>query len=439
MSSPIPFLPHNINPRRTKPLATILCLFDYKATTGFATVSSNILQQLTAAFGQQDDPRMTFDVVPINYFGDPAPFMDGPYIRVFPLKEGEYQADPFGRFSFLRMLKQGDYAGIFVIQDPGTVTAMLPLLKEIKLSKKKENRKSFKSLFYFPMDSTPLNMFFEKGTDKDLAFIDQLVTYTEYGRREILKKRPDLQLKLSVIPHGCNNQDFFAMGDRDIKEFRESYFGDNAHKIIITNVNRNQFRKDIPSTMLGVQQFLENNPGRKGKVFLYLHMHPADEYGWDLRLIGDQLGWVEGIDYGFPPKGQENSGVDVVTLRGIYNSSDLFLTTTTGEGWGLTVTEAMQCGCPVIAPDHTSLREIGAYGARVWPLCEFTPYCAPDDSVLRQQVSYQEVSEQIENVLGELSLGESSKVFNALDYAESLDWSRVGELWVKKFEKLFIR
>jgi glycosyltransferase involved in cell wall biosynthesis len=38
--------------------------------------------------------------------------------------------------------------------------------------------------------------------------------------------------------------------------------------------------------------------------------------------------------------------------------ADLLITTTTGEGWGLSITEAMASKLPVVAPNHTACREI---------------------------------------------------------------------------------
>ena len=55
-------------------------------------------------------------------------------------------------------------------------------------------------------------------------------------------------------------------------------------------------------------------------------------------------------------------------LNELYNCFDCFVTTTTAEGWGLTVTEAMATKTKVICPIHTSLSEITDYGKLVIPL-----------------------------------------------------------------------
>ncbi len=49
------------------------------------------------------------------------------------------------------------------------------------------------------------------------------------------------------------------------------------------------------------------------------------------------------IEYYYSPK-QE-------ILRALYNDASIFLGTSLGEGWGLTVSEAMQCGCTIVCTD----------------------------------------------------------------------------------------
>jgi len=44
-------------------------------------------------------------------------------------------------------------------------------------------------------------------------------------------------------------------------------------------------------------------------------------------------------------------------LRDLYNSAHCFVMPSVGEGWGLTLIEAMATGCPCIAPMHTGIAE----------------------------------------------------------------------------------
>ena len=99
--------------------------------------------------------------------------------------------------------------------------------------------------------------------------------------------------------------------------------------------DRNQPRKDIPATIFGFIEAKKIWPESLPKPFLYLHMHPKDPLGWDLRAIMSQTNLIEGIDYKLLPQKYEKEMVGIHTLNQIYNSADLFITTTLAEGWGL--------------------------------------------------------------------------------------------------------
>jgi glycosyltransferase involved in cell wall biosynthesis len=450
----------------------VLCLFDYLATTGFATVSQNIVKELRRRFGD----RLHLDIIPINYLSKlratvpftsttGMPYAIGQLIevkeyhglldyekqcfeqaeteiwedsrtRILPISHGERINDAYGRFSLLRYLNDFDYDGCFIMQDPGLAVGMMPNLLEVAENRRKAGKKRTRTLFYFPIDSVPLSFFFNEEKEKDLSYFDSLVAYTEFGRHEVLKQRPDLAKKLRVIPHGCNPKHFYPIGPSARDAFRKEYFGEIAgRKFIIANINRNQFRKDIPSTILGFAEYKKRYD--KSDVFLYLHMNRADlPMGWDLPVVLDQVGLKEGIDYGFPPEDKENAQTSIETLNKIYNACDLYLSTTTGEGWGLSVTEAMMCSLPVIAPYNTSLMEITGRGERAWLLQETFPYCAIYDSVIREQVNYLEVAERI-NEMRENPEMTKQKVTKALEYMQTLTWRKICYKWEEEFLRLF--
>lgn len=63
-----------------------------------------------------------------------------------------------------------------------------------------------------------------------------------------------------------------------------------------------------------------------------------------------------------PPEYNEQVGFKRDFLNVLYNCADALISTTTGEGWGLTTTEAMAAGTPVIIPGNTSALEIVGEG-----------------------------------------------------------------------------
>jgi glycosyltransferase involved in cell wall biosynthesis len=399
----------------------ILYLGDYVARTGFATVNKNIVRELKKHYGE----ALQLDIVAINYFGEPYYEDDNTY--VISARLNDVKDDPFGRYFFLKMLKESnEYDGIFICQDLGVIVPIIELIDSIKAEKREKNQKGFKSIFYFPVDCS---LIYE--LTKGLQFFDVLVTYTEYGRGEVLKQRQELKGKIKVLPHGNNSKDFYPLPEDEIAKFRKEYFGENADKFIISNINRNQPRKDIGCTIIGFKEYLEINPNS----FLYLGMNSQDPLGNDLRIVINQLGLKEDIHVKFLPKEYEKTGgVSIEILNLIYNASDIFVTTTLGGGWELTVTEAMACRLPIIAPKNTSLIEIG--NGRVTYLEDYELRVGTDN-IIRQSSFSSELAEKIDFINKKI-LSNDKDLISMLDNAQlfvgSLEWSIVCKRWIEYFK-----
>lgn len=404
----------------------MLALWDYNSFTGFATVSKNLVINWQKIFGA----TMKLDIVAVNYFGDD--YSEGENIRVISAKGRDVAKDDFGRYVFMRSLKDIDYDLIFILQDLGVVVPMINLLQEIKDEKKKANKKQFKSILYYPVDFalTP-------NLGVGLEFFDSLATYTEYGRFHTLRLKPEIKGKLKVIPHGNNMTNFYPLPFEEAEYFRNEYFGEkNAKKFIVGSINRNQSRKDIPTTIFGFLEYWEINKDS----FLYLHMNPKDPMGWHLRTILAQTPLREGEDFMFPPQDEYNKGADVAKLNKIYNSIDCFLSTATGGGWELTVTEAMSAKKPVIIPKHTSFEHLGGTnGERAYMLETLYPIVAMVDNVIRFQSDLYEIAEKLDEVYRDInndSIILKEKVEKAYKFVESLDWSGISKTFAEEIKRL---
>lgn len=401
-----------------------LCLFDFNTFTGFATVSRNLVQQWQKFYGKD----LILHIVAVNYFGDE--YKVGDNIHVIPAKKKDIAKDDFGRYVFMASLRDGDYDLVFILQDLGVIVPTIPHIKEIKQEKIDAKKKVFKSVLYFPVDFalTP-------NLGVGLEFFDMLATYTEYGRTHVLNINKKIACK--VIPHGSNLQHFHPIEEPLKKQFREEYFGANAGKFIVGCVNRNQSRKDIPTTIFG---FMEYKDTYNKDAFLYLHMNPKDPMGWHLRTILAQTNLVEGKDFMFPPEEDYSKGADIAKLNAIYNSLDVFLSTATGGGWELTVTEAMSTRTPVVIPKHTSFQELaGKNGQRAFLLENQYPTVAMIDNIIRYQSDIFEIAEQLDKVhRGE---GVKEKVEEAFKFvhSEELKWENIARTFAENFNRLLKR
>jgi len=405
----------------------VLCLVDYMARTGFSTVAKNIVKEIKNHFGDE----ILLDIVAINYFGEPFYDEYNNYIISAPLNDDN--KDNFGRFFFLKALKEGiSYDGIFICQDLGVIVPIIEVMQHIKKERKEKNIKSFKSIFYFPVDCRLV-----PALVRDLEFFDVLVTYTEFGRNDVLRLRPELKTKLKVIPHGNNSKEFYPMNLVDTMNFRKEYFGENSNKFIITNVNRNQPRKDIPTTIFAFIEAKNNWSYELPEPFLYLHMHSNDPMGWDLRGVFIQTELIEDKDYKLLPAEYEESGAETELVNKIYNASDVFLTTTMGEGWGLTFSEAAACKTPIIAPYTTSFIEMSNYGKNAYMLYDINPACNLDN-VIREQCNRLEVADVLYDVANSINTDEhKKKIENSYNWVKKLEWNIVCKSWIEYFKNTY--
>jgi len=406
----------------------ILATFDYNCKTGFGTVSRNLVDNWKKTFGDS----LKLDIVAVNYFGDD--YMEGNNIRVISAKKRDVAEDDWGRYVFMRSLKDIDYDLIYILADLGTVVPIIPYLKDIKAEKKAQNRKQFKSILYFPVDFalTP-------NLGVGLEFFDSLATYTEFGRIHALRVNPALKGKIKVVPHGNNMENFYPLPEGEAQAFRKEYFGENADKFIVGCVNRNQTRKDLPTTIFGFLEYWENH---NKNSLLYFQTHPKDPMGWNLRVVLAQTPLREGRDFMFPPKEdyELKGGCEVSKLNKIYNSFDCFVTTATGGGWELTVTEAMSAKKPVIMPKHTSFEHLGGQnGERAYFLETLYPVCSTVDNIIRFQSDLYEISDTLDAVF-EASKANTpeyqSKIEKAYKFVESLNWADIAKVFSEEIKRL---
>ena len=401
----------------------ILCLFDYGCTTGFSNVSHNLLDQLEA----QAKGKFEFVIVGINYYGKPKQVGNR---MILPAMEISPQKDPYGRDAFLKILKEDSTLdGLFIMQDLQVMHTVKSLMDFVIVERQRFG-KPFNSIFYFPVDSD-----LAPSWCKNLESFSNLVTYTKYGISQF--KKHNSSSKIKDIPHGANFTDFYPLSLAQKKKAKEKLH--KGHDFVAITVNRNQVRKDMGSLLQGWKVFLDKQTKYKTPV-LYVHANSKDPIGYNLREAQNWIGIPdENIKYA-----DFNGGLSPFSnseLNEIYNSADVFISTTLGEGWGLTVTEAMQTKTPVICPMHTSLKEITNDGENVWGITDLHPFILFDHdfSRVRERSNPLQVGELILEVSNASKEELHKKTSQAFEKIKQLDWSNVGKTWAKFFTQIYYK
>lgn len=394
----------------------ILAYCDAPTTaTGFSTVSRNIFEAL------YNTGRYEIDVLGINYWGDPH---DLPY-RIWPTGVNGNR-DPYGREKVMSMIPQMEFDILFLLQDTFILDFVPKLIEQLKASGKK-----FKSICYFPIDGEPKTQWI-----KNVDVVDTLVAYTEFGKEQSKLVYPGCQ-DIKVIPHGANLMDYKVLPKDHVLKFKEMYFGKHADKFIVVNLNRNQHRKDIPRTIAAFKEFRKIVPNS----ILYLHMASKDQ-GWDLIEVCKSYGLNNSEDVIFPENFGPNQGYPIEVVNMIYNAADLVVSTTLGEGFGLSWVEAMATKTPVLMPNNTSLAEFITedlgYLSDSGTTTALHTVLPHDNEVIRPLVDVDDMADKMVHIYKNYDEA-LKKADNAFKWIrEELDWQgKIAKEWVATFDEAY--
>lgn len=240
----------------------------------------------------------------------------------------------------------GDYDVFFFGCDLGGSDEVFRWHREAK------SKRDFVSIAYCPIDCdlVPRDIF---------LYFDEVefaITYTNHGKKLINQYRPNLPI--SVIYLACHPETFYPLSKEEKRDARKKLFNvEDDATFIVTNVNRNQGRKDLYRTMAIFHEFHKSHTNS----VLYMHCQQQDAGGYlpataksiDMRLKADSDHPYAEIIFA-PETYTAIWGFSEASMNMIYNASDCLVSTSTGEGWGLSTTDAMCAGTPVIVPGNTA-------------------------------------------------------------------------------------
>lgn len=197
---------------------------------------------------------------------------------------------------------------------------------------------------WFPVDHEPM----PAGVAKKIERAMYGIAYSQSG----VKAAKERGLEVGYVPHGTDTEIYKPK----MRQLSRKQIGLPQDCFIAAIVAMNKGlppRKAWPQQMQAFAEFHAKHPDSK----LYMHTLMTPETGgynlWDLvKTLGleDAVIVPEQFQYivGYPPS----------FVAEIYNSADVLMMATSGEGFGLPIIEAQACGTPVIAGGWTAMEEL---------------------------------------------------------------------------------
>ncbi len=206
---------------------------------------------------------------------------------------------------------------------------------------------------WVPVDSFTLGDF----TIERLAHVDYPIAMSNFGAKQMSDagKPP-----VATIYHGVDTDTFKPMDKYECR--RLLGIPEDMYLVGMVMANKGN-RKQFPLQLLAVKQWADKNPDLDVRV--YLHTEPtAHMGGYDMRALVNKVG-LEGKVFS---TNQYDASVVPMTMSAmarVYNSFDVLMNCSTGEGFGVPIIEAQACGVPVITQDFSAMPEITVNGYTV--------------------------------------------------------------------------
>jgi len=249
-----------------------------------------------------------------------------------------YPNNGYGDARLIRQLIQMEKPdAIFLITDPRYFIWLFQIENEI--------RKKMPIIYLNIWDDYPAPMYnrsYYESCDALLAISKQ----TKNINTLVLGKKAKKKV-IEYVPHGLDENIFKPLDNTpELKEFKKKLFGNKEIDFALFFNSRNIRRKQIPDTMLAYKLFVDGLPEEQAKKCAFvLHTQVVDDNGTDLEAVRELLfGDDKKYNIVFSP-----SALPADQMNLLYNSTDCQILLTNNEGWGLSLTEALLVGNPIIA------------------------------------------------------------------------------------------
>jgi glycosyltransferase involved in cell wall biosynthesis len=248
-----------------------------------------------------------------------------------------YPVDGYGNIETVReLMKREKPDAIMLFTDPRYWVWLFENEREI--------RKQIPIIYLNIWDDLPYPLYNKSYYDSCDALL-AISKQTENINRVVLGEDAKDKV-IKYIPHGINENNFYPLDKTtdDFAEFKSQIIKDDKNFIVFYNA-RNVRRKSTSDLILAFKTFLDKlEKEQADKCVMIMHTDPVDQNGTDLPKVVELLFGTNQNKILFSVS---KIGTDV--LNKYYNLADLTVLVSSNEGWGLSLTESMIAGTPILA------------------------------------------------------------------------------------------
>jgi glycosyltransferase involved in cell wall biosynthesis len=213
-----------------------------------------------------------------------------------------------------------------------------------------ELRKQLPMIYLNIWDDLPYPMY-NKSYYESCDTLFAISKQTENLNRAVLGPEIAAEKVIKYVPHGINEKFFFPITTEQpeylaLQDFKKQIYGEKTYDFTLLYNARNIRRKCVPDLMLAWKIFVDELPKEKAeKCALVMHTQIVDDNGTDLQAVKDMM---FGRDSRYNIIFDQNKYPSNI-MNLLYNATDATALVSSNEGWGLSLTEAMMTGKPIIA------------------------------------------------------------------------------------------
>lgn len=277
------------------------------------------------------------------------------------------KADTYGIETLRNVLPIYQPNILITLGDPWMVE-MIPQLKSA----------GFQWIHYLPVDGIDM----PKRWISLLEHIDKVVVFSKFGFNVVQSSCPSILHKVDIVEHGVDTNLFRR---RSIEDARK-HLGINQDDFVVLWMGRNIQRKRIDIALESFSRFISasvtcsecgaiyfdkhneynavssgqpcfqcgslkfNTTPAKNNAKLFLFTTSVD-VGYDIPDLVNKFGLTGKVMV--VKNNTALTGYSFEDVAHSFNASNVFLNTSTSEGWGLPIHEAMASGIPVVVPNFS--------------------------------------------------------------------------------------